>query len=223
MFDQSHYSTEDKLKNFPKYIQNKDLMRYLAMYELFKLQTDIKGSVVECGVHQGGGLAMWQHLSVILDIHQVYRNIVGFDTFAGFPNVGESDGAAKVGQFNEGPEALEELKAALKFVDEQVYGADFSRMELVIGDAVKLIPAYIKTKPYFLVSLLYLDFDLYEPTKVALDHFLPRMPKGAVLAFDEVNNQQWPGETQALLETFDLNQHQLRSFPWERNISYIVI
>ena len=35
--------------------------------------------------------------------------------------------------------------------------------------------------------MLYLDFDLYAPTKAALETFLPRMPKGAILAFDELN------------------------------------
>ena len=48
--------------------------------------------------------------------------------------------------------------------------------------------------------MLFLDFDLYEPTRVALEHFLPRMPNGAVLAFDELDNPLWPGETLAMLE-----------------------
>ena len=49
------------------------------------------------------------------------------------------------------------------------------------------------------MSLLFLDFDLYEPTKAALEQFVPRMPRGAVLAFDELDNPIWPGETKALL------------------------
>ena len=50
------------------------------------------------------------------------------------------------------------------------------------------------------MSLLYLDFDLYEPTKCAF----PRMPKGAVVAFDELNHAAWPGETMALLDTLGI-------------------
>ncbi|OOK77110.1 putative dTDP-6-deoxy-L-hexose 3-O-methyltransferase [Mycobacterium kansasii] len=42
------------------------------------------------------------------------------------------------------------------------------------------------------VALLYLDFDLFEPTLAAIRTFLPRMPKGAVLAFDELNQKYWP-------------------------------
>jgi hypothetical protein len=53
------------------------------------------------------------------------------------------------------------------------------------------------------VSLLYLDFDIYEPTAVALEHFLPRMPKGSIVAFDE------------------LYKFKLESFPFEPEISFI--
>ncbi len=59
------------------------------------------------------------------------------------------------------------------------------RVQLVKGDAVKTIPKFVNDNPHVLVSLLFMDFDLYEPTRVALEHFLPRMPRGAIVAFDE--------------------------------------
>jgi hypothetical protein len=37
------------------------------------------------------------------------------------------------------------------------------------------------------VSLLYLDLDIYEPTKTALHYLLPKMMKGSIVAFDELN------------------------------------
>lgn len=96
-------------------------------------------------------------------------------------------------------------------------------MELVRGDANKTIPAYIADNPHLLVSLLYLDFDIYEPTVKALRSFLPRMPRGAVLAFDEINNHDWPGETQALLEELNIRDCELRCFEYEPNISFMQI
>ena len=50
-------------------------------------------------------------------------------------------------------------------------------------------PDYVRDNPHLVVALLYLDFDLFEPTLAALDFFLPRMPKGTVLAFDELNQR----------------------------------
>ena len=70
---------------------------------------------------------------------------------------------------------------------------------------------------------LYLDFDLYEPTKVAVETFLPRMPKGAILAFDELNQAAWPGETLAVLETVGLRSLRVQRFPFTPALSYAVL
>lgn len=45
-----------KWDNFEKYVRRQPLARFLARYELFKMQMEIKGSIIECGVHYGGGL-----------------------------------------------------------------------------------------------------------------------------------------------------------------------
>jgi hypothetical protein len=74
-----------------------------------------------------------------------------------------------------------------------------------------------------LVALLYLDFDLYEPTRKALEVFLPRMPKGAIVCFDELNCSAFPGETGALLEMLPIRETELRRFPFDPWISYFRI
>jgi len=79
----------------------------------------------------------------------------------------------------------------------------------------------LKENPHLLVALLYLDFDLYEPTKKALELFLPRMPKGAILGFDEINNPEWPGETLAMLDCLNIRDIAIQKFPYEPNIAYI--
>jgi hypothetical protein len=64
------------------------------------------------------------------------------------------------------------------------FNSHLEKIEIVKGDAVRTIPKYLKENKHTLVSLLYLDFDLYEPTKIALDNFLPRMAKGGLIVFD---------------------------------------
>jgi hypothetical protein len=77
--------------------------------------------------------------------------------------------------------------------------------------------------PHLVVSLLFLDMDLYEPTRAALQHFVPRMPKGAVLAFDELDNPMWPGETLALLEEVGMGRLRLERLPWDPYIAYAIL
>ena len=55
IFEQSKCPTDKKLQNFAKYVRRQSLARFLVYYELFKLQQNVKGSIVECGVHHGGG------------------------------------------------------------------------------------------------------------------------------------------------------------------------
>jgi hypothetical protein len=65
--------------------------------------------------------------------------------------------------------------------------------------------------------------DLFEPTKVAIEHFFPRMPKGAIIAFDELDNPIWPGETLALLETVGINRLRFERMEFDPYIGYAVI
>ena len=75
----------------------------------------------------------------------------------------------------------------------------------------------------FVVSLIFLDFDLYKPTKIALKNFLPRMPKGSIIAFDELDNPLWPGETQAMLEECGAKNLKIQRLEFDPYIGFAVI
>ena len=66
-------------------------------------------------------------------------------------------------------------------------------------------------------------FDIYKPAKIALDNFLPLMPKGSIIVFDEINNPMWPGETKALLEKFNLNNYKIQCHEFDPNLSYLIL
>ncbi len=85
LFDNSGCPTFDKLRNFTKYVRRQDIARFLCRFEIFKRQLEVKGSIVECGVHHGGGVMTWAQISATLEPYNYHRKIIGFDTFAGFP------------------------------------------------------------------------------------------------------------------------------------------
>jgi hypothetical protein len=60
VFNKYDYEITDKLNNFEKFIRRQSMSRFLARYELFKKIHRTKGSIIECGVHRGGGLMAWQ-------------------------------------------------------------------------------------------------------------------------------------------------------------------
>jgi hypothetical protein len=129
----------------------------------------------------------------------------------------------KVGGLASGYDVHAELLGIIGEYDDNRYLNQFDKVFQVKGDACETIPRFVQEHPYVLVSLLFLDFDLYEPTKAALEHLLPRMPKGAVLAFDELNNPWWPGETIAAQEHFNLNGKSIQRFSFDPNIFYIIL
>lgn len=226
MFQQSPCSIEKKLGNFSKYVRRQTIARFLAQFEIFKRQIGIKGSVIECGVHHGGGLMTWAKLSATLEPYNYHRKIIGFDTFSGFPSISEEDGSsveAKQGNFAEDYDVFDELNLCIKDFDDNRFIQHIPKIELCRGDASQTIPAYIQNNKHLIVSLLYLDFDLYEPTVLALKHFVPRMPKGSIIAFDELNNSVWPGETIAMLESLNIGQCRIQCFHFEPNISFVQI
>jgi len=225
-FTISKASTTDKLKNFSKYVRRQDIARFMVYHELFRKQIGIKGSVVECGVHQGGSIMSWAKISSILEPYNYHRKIIGFDTFKGFPKVSKIDKNNKIvkkGMFSETFNILDDIKLSIKDYDKNRFINHISKIELIKGDATKTIPQFLRKNKHLLISLLFLDFDIYKPTFIALKYFLPRMSKGAIIAFDELNNKQWPGETMALLKKFNINKHKINNFQFEPNISYIIL
>jgi hypothetical protein len=225
LFRESPESVSRKLRAFPKYVPREALRRFLALYELFKLAAPVKGSIVECGVYRGFSLMTWAKVASVLEPENVTRRIYGFDSFSGFPALHPNDQgagpAAAVGDM--AADAYAELAALIQAYDADRPAGDVPKVELVRGDMVETIPAFVARHPHLVVSLLFVDCDLYAPTKVALEHFLPRMPRGAVLAFDELDRPAWPGETRAVLETVGLRGLRLRRIDWEPHLAYAVL
>ena len=225
IFDASPDPVEVKLENFPKYVRRQKLKRFLSLYELFKLVLPVKGSIIECGVFKGFGVMSWAKLSAMLEPENLTRRIYGFDTFAGFPSYSDKD-LNQLANPERGAlyaDSYDELTALIEEYDRDRFLGHVDKVHLIKGDLVETIPAFIKEHQHLLVSLLFLDVDLYEPTKAALEHFLPRMPKGAVVAFDELDNPQWPGETLALLDSIGAGKLALERLEWDPYIAFAVI
>ncbi|MEZ6128500.1 MAG: TylF/MycF/NovP-related O-methyltransferase [Planctomycetaceae bacterium] len=218
-------SITDRLFSFTRFVPRQALATFLAREHIFQRVRNIHGHIIECGVFRGSGLFSWSHLSAIHEPYNHVRRIIGFDTFEGFPSVSEEDGSDELSYKRSGglaSHAAEEIQDAIGLHDLNRPLGHVARTELVIGDACHSIPEFIEENKHLVVALLYLDFDLYEPTKIAIESFWPRMPKGAVLAFDELNQKQWPGETMAVLDSIGIGQLRIERFEFNPQISFAV-
>ena len=225
IFNESPESTQIKLENFTKYVRRQHLKRFITLYEIFKKILPVKGSIVELGVFRGFSLSTWAKLSAIMEPENIIRKIYGFDTFDGFLDINSKDKNKlhkhSIGDFK--TDVYKELNDLNDAFNEDRFLGHINKVELIKGNCSKTIPKFIEDNPHLLISLLFIDLDLYEPTKVALENFLPRMHKGSIIAFDELDNPQWPGETLALLESMDIKKLKIQTIPGDPYIGFVEI
>lgn len=226
-FENDNIKLIEKIDAFSKYTSRQSIAKFLTKYELFKKLLNVNGSIIECGVLHGAGLLTWAKLSSILEPVNHTRKIVGFDSFEGFPSLHETDIRTGDSSHLEAGglrgSTLEGVQKAVEIYDLNRPLQHIPKVELVKGDFCKTADQYINDNPHLVVSLLYLDFDLYEPTKKALEVFVPRMPKGAIIVFDELNAKMFPGETVAVNEVIGLKNLEIRRFTFDSYVSYAVI
>jgi Macrocin-O-methyltransferase (TylF) len=227
LFESEEIDLIEKIEGFGKYASRQSIAKFLTKYEIFKKVLNINGSIVECGVLYGAGLLTWAKLSSIFEPVNHTRKIIGFDTFLGFPSLEKKDtntgisNHLKTGGLQ--GSTLENVQEAVKVYDLNRPINHIPKVELVKGDFCLTVEKYIEENPHLVVSLLYLDFDLYEPTKKALEVFLPRMPKGSIIAFDELNAKIFPGETQAVHEVIGLKNLRIERFSFDSYVSFAQI
>ncbi len=217
---------EQLLENLGLYLESKNLARILFMDALYRQILDVQGVVFEFGCRFGQNLALFSALRGIYEPFNRHRRIVGFDTFEGFPSIASQDGSSSMmrpGQLAT-PEGYPAHLGAVLACHERLNPlGHIEKFELRRGDAVLELPKYLSERPETIVALAYFDLDLYEPTRQCLEALRPRLTRGSVLGFDELNDPDSPGETQALMETFGLGNVRLRRHPTASRVSYFVV
>lgn len=181
--------------------------KILARYELYKMIVDLPGDIVECGVFKGQGLLFWAKLIEIFNPLSP-RKVIGFDTFSGVPDSVVSkrdrDSSESFRDYADVPDKVAALARAQNLTH---------RIQIVAGDASETIPRFVSENRGFRVALLNLDFDVYEPTKAALNALYDKVVPDGVISFDEYAIHNW-GESDAADECLAGKGLRLSAFPW---------
>jgi len=217
---------DELLANLGLYLSSKNLSRILFFYEIYKKIVNTHGIIVEFGVRWGQTLSVLSALRGIFEPFNRHRKIVGFDTFQGFVGLSEKDGPRNRcvdGSFSVPADYEDALDTILNIQEQLNPISHLKKFELVKGDAMETIPWYFEKNPESLISLAIFDFDIYAPTKAALELVQPRLFKGSVLVFDELCDDIFPGETLALIETMGVRNLRIQRLPMTARVSYMVI
>ena len=180
--------------HFGLYAGEQTIGRGLAIYEIVKQSLDAPGDIFEFGCWQGSNLLMMAKILKLLQPNSL-RQIYGFDSFAGLQTFSDEDGASTREQFADrycGNEHRLRQFIELHQMENWVH--------LVVGDALQTIDAFEESNQHSMISLAYIDFDLYAPCARALEFSHHRLSSGGLIVLDEALTETWKGEGQALRE-----------------------
>jgi hypothetical protein len=226
LFKTSPIPDDEVLVNLGLYLRSTILAKILYLNELYRAIRTLPGIVVEFGVWWGANLALLESFRSVYEPYNWTRKVVGFDTFKGYPSITEKDGTssyATVGGYKVTESYEEYLRRMLDAHEADNVMSHITKYELVKGDVVETIGQYLKDNPQTAIALAYFDLALYEPTRKCLEAIRPYLMRGSVLAMDELNSKDFPGETIALREVFGLDKYRIVKSEFLPDRSYIII
>lgn len=170
----------------------------------------IEGDIVECGVWKGGNLILCGLMLKTLDLD---RLIWGYDTFTGMSEPTEHD--YKISDHKLGDSSLVKDKWLASRKAQGITDWNYEAKDRVASsfskevgtDNLKLISGKVEDTLIVesnlpeKISVLRLDTDFYESTKVELEVLFPRLEKGGVLIIDDYGC--YAGSKKAVDEFFE--------------------
>lgn len=226
LYQNSAIPPKDMVVNFPLYMRSSAVAKLLYINELYQLITETPGVIMEFGVWWGANLALFESLRAVHEPYNYTRKVIGFDTYEGYASISDQDGSSDLvtsGNYSIPTDHFGHLQQVLDCHQKENVMANVKKYELVKGDATKSIDEYLKRHPETIISLAYFDMQLYAPTKACLAAIKPHLTKGSVIAMDEINCPEFPGETLALKEVFQLDTIRLRRSSILPDRAYFVI
>ena len=181
---------------------DKSFYRILMLYNLIDSLKKVKGDVVEFGIWNGNNLFT---IKKILDFLKQKRKVIGYDNFIGFPNpVGFNKNKSKKGIYAGNPRLIKFVINFFRFKSIQIINDDILNLKNHIKKFNKL-------------SFIYIDCNVYEPTKIILNLLSKKLSRNGVIAFDEGLKNSKSGEGKALLEFYKNNKNKFSIMKLKRH------
>ncbi len=148
--------------------------RYYILWNGLEATINLPGNFVQCGVYMGDQAYFMARVSD--------KTVYLFDSFEGAENLGEFDNEYYV----ENP-----YKCSVEDCEKNL--AAFDNVSINVGP----VPANFEKVEQ--ISFLYVDVNLYEPTKISLDQLWPKIVDNGILMVDTHDNYS-TGATKAITE-----------------------
>lgn len=179
---------------------------YVLSQAVLKAKTNkLDGDFVECGIWRGGNVLL---LKLLNDYYKLDKSIFAFDTFDGmttpskfdidFQNISAEEQLNKNNKSEDKQNiyCYSELETVKKNINKYT---NLNNIQFVKGPVEKTL--LDKENLPEKISILRLDTDFYESTKIELDVLYPKLVQGGVLIIDDYGH--WKGAQKAVDEFFN--------------------
>lgn len=196
-FEEIYYEALKATASPPVPFRRRD--RYRKLIETLYSTIHLTGDVVECGCFMGLSSYLMCRYLQLADESYVGGGFHVFDSFEGlseptgpdlrFEDTDDVAGLSAMSRPGAFAAPLDHLRRAL---------TPFPAVEIHPG----WLPASLEDQPERQYRFVHVDVDLFEPTKGALEYFVPRLVRGGCIVSDDF---RWPGARQAISTFADLN------------------
>ena len=229
-FLKSSGSFNEKSYAFPRFVPRQSISYFLARNEAYQKILEVHGSILDFGVHRGGSFFTWMQLNSIYEPYNHNRKIIGFDSFQGFSELRDEDLGTegddlviktKGGMVYEN--GAQELRDGIDLIDLNRPLGHVFKGTIIEGHLPDSCNQYLESHQQTIVAMANFGLGLYEPTLGILQAIKPRLIRGSILVFEDLNQATWPGETCALFEVFDPQSIKISRSPYCPQISWVTI
>jgi hypothetical protein len=167
--------------------------KFLAHAKLYEMSLGLPGHFAEAGVFKGASFCRFRKLGRLFHPDHT-RRFIGFDVFGKFPAATYGPDKAELERqwAVDGDQGISR-SILQQLLDEQGLA---NNVDLIEGDIRETIPRYLSENKQMSLAIVNIDLDLYEPTKVALEHFFPLIVRGGVVILDDYEG--FPGAKKAV-------------------------
>jgi len=156
-------TNEFLIRNTGLFIGDKAFYKIVKIFEILKSIKKVNGEIIEFGVWNGNNLVT---IKKLIDYLEMKKEVIGYDNFKGMKKADE-------GNLFKGN--LNLLTYIIKFFK-------LSKVRLIRDDILNL-KKNLKKIPK--LSLIYIDCDMYDTTKIILDLLNKKLSKKGLIVFDE--------------------------------------
>lgn len=208
--EKMQHSTKDLIYNFPVFVGQVNLARFLFFYDLYKQVINLNGHIADVGTYKGASMLFFAKLIKLFEPYNTTQ-VHGFDWFQGM-KTGEKDNIVNEGLYVASYENL------MNLIEIQ----DLSDVSILHNiNLITELEDFMRERPYLRFKIVFVDCGIAEVMEKALFYFWPKLVNGGILIMDHFNCETSPSESE-ILERY-IGNNLIQQMPFNRQPTCYVV